>query len=780
MKKIYLSLILSVVIIQSATAQWTSSGGISSNPEIIKIGDISTSYTPTSGNLGNLILNSQDYSTIAFHHSGNRVDFIRAGNGTIQLGYDGGWGMPNIGLPNGIWTAAGFVGIANSTPKLQLQVGNSTGVQTALGVYSEFTANHYFDGSSWRYINDGYGSFIEMNSLDGSINFRNSPSGTAGATSNPVSRMFIDNIGRVGIGTSSPGFLLDIKNTGATTPGISIGNGTGNFLLGVGITAANANEFGIYDINAGKARFTLNSNGYVGIGTGSATPGYLLTLSGTNPQLSLLNSTAGNETSIMFNTNVANKADWFLGQNEGGIGTGNFGLYTTMFGQAITVLGNNGNVGIGTNIPSAPLTVSRSGATAGADYSALHIETTGSGNIYGPVLYLNGTSGTNGRMWGLISSGALDAGGTGAAGNFAIYDTNAGSRLVINSLGQVGIGTISPGYKLDVSGMGNFAGVNLTAQSTVVPGVDIAYGTIATGKYVGQYFQSADQQMHFYNGTGGADILQLNQNNNNVSIPNGYLGIGTPSPRTKLDFGNASSFPADIIGLYDGGANVQYGVGLNLAGGNDGTGGLTLYSGDRGIVFRNHNINGTELMSVTNSGNFSVMGNVGIGTTDNAAWQLATSTYKLAVEGKIITEEVTVKLRANWPDYVFNPKYTLMPLTDVKSYIDKNHHLPDMPTAAQVEKDGLNLGEMNKLLLKKVEELTLYLIEKDKNEQQQKVVNSDLQTQIADQNLHLIEKDKSEQQQKVINSNLQTQIADQNNKIAKLEKQLELILKKSQ
>jgi hypothetical protein len=126
--------------------------------------------------------------------------------------------------------------------------------------------------------------------------------------------------------------------------------------------------------------------------------------------------------------------------------------------------------------------------------------------------------------------------------------------------------------------------------------------------------------------------------------------------------------------------------------------------------------------------------------------------YQLAINGSAIATSVTVQIRNQWPDYVFNPKYTLMPLTDVKSYIDKNHHLPDMPSAAQVEKDGLNLGEMNKLLLKKVEELTLYLIEKDKNEQQQKVVNSDLQTQVA----------------------------DQNSKIAKLEKQLELILKKSQ
>jgi hypothetical protein len=672
MKNIYLSLILSVVIIQSATAQWTRTGSISSNLDVIQIGNISTSYTPTMGNWGNLILNSQDYSSIAFHHSGNRVDFIRAGNGTIQLGYDGGWGMPNIGLPNGIWTAGGFVGIATTTPKLQLQVGNSAGVQTALGTFSEFTGNHYFDGSNWRYINDGYGSFIEMNSLDGGINFRNSPSGLAGATSNPTSRMFIANDGRVGIGTSAPGFLLDIKNTGSTTPGIGIGNGTGNFLLGVGITAANANEFGIYDATAGMARFTLNSIG---------------------------------------------------------------------------------NIGIGTTTPSALLTVSRSGLNTTGDYSAIGIETTGSGNIYGPALYLNGTSGTNGRMWELISSGTLDAAGTGAAGNFAIYDINAGTRFVINSSGQVGIGTTTPGYKLDVNGMGNFSGINLTAQSKVVPDVDIAYGTIGTGKYIGQYFKSTDQQMHFYNGTGGADVLQLDQNNNNILIPNGNVGIGTLSPGSQLTIRNANagisieSGSGNYFGTLAFNRESKTGAIFNSSGnafqinngGADQNLHIQVYHGDGSLVTNN-----ALVIAGTN-------GNVGIGTVDNTNWQLANSTYKLAVSGNVIAESVTVKLYANWPDYVFKPKYALMPLTDVKSYIDKNHHLPDMPSAAQVEKDGLNLGEINKLLLKKVEELTLYLIEKDKNEKQQKVINSDLQTQIA----------------------------DQNDKITKLEKQLELILQKS-
>jgi len=106
----------------------------------------------------------------------------------------------------------------------------------------------------------------------------------------------------------------------------------------------------------------------------------------------------------------------------------------------------------------------------------------------------------------------------------------------------------------------------------------------------------------------------------------------------------------------------------------------------------------THLLSIKGNGN------VGIGTT--------TPTEKLSVNGNIRAKEVKVET-INWPDYVFQPNYELLKLSDVKAYIDKHHHLPDLPSAAQVEKEGINLGEINAKLLKKIEELTLHLIEKD-------------------------------------------------------------------
>jgi hypothetical protein len=70
---------------------------------------------------------------------------------------------------------------------------------------------------------------------------------------------------------------------------------------------------------------------------------------------------------------------------------------------------------------------------------------------------------------------------------------------------------------------------------------------------------------------------------------------------------------------------------------------------------------------------------------------------------------MTIKFYANWPDYLFKKNYKLPSLLAVKDYIDKNQHLPDMTFEQEVAKDGINLGEMNKLLTKKVEELTLFL-----------------------------------------------------------------------
>jgi len=90
--------------------------------------------------------------------------------------------------------------------------------------------------------------------------------------------------------------------------------------------------------------------------------------------------------------------------------------------------------------------------------------------------------------------------------------------------------------------------------------------------------------------------------------------------------------------------------------------------------------------------------------------------YSLAVKGNLHAELVRIEMN-NWPDYVFDSNYQLKPLPAVEKYIKENGHLPDMPSAAEVKKKGINLGEMNAKLLQKVEELTMYMIEMEKENQ---------------------------------------------------------------
>lgn len=106
-------------------------------------------------------------------------------------------------------------------------------------------------------------------------------------------------------------------------------------------------------------------------------------------------------------------------------------------------------------------------------------------------------------------------------------------------------------------------------------------------------------------------------------------------------------------------------------------------------------------------------GDVRISNRLSIGADLATmGTMMLAVEGKIGARGVHVVTSGQpWPDYVFAPTYCLRPLADVARFVRLNRHLPDVPAAAEVAANGLDLEEMDARLLRKIEELTLYLIE---------------------------------------------------------------------
>lgn len=127
------------------------------------------------------------------------------------------------------------------------------------------------------------------------------------------------------------------------------------------------------------------------------------------------------------------------------------------------------------------------------------------------------------------------------------------------------------------------------------------------------------------------------------------------------------------------------------------------------IVFGRNSESGTganfdELLVINEDGN------VGIGNgTDQVT---VPAGYRFSVDGKIVVEEIKVELSTAWPDYVFSPTYELMPIQALKSYIRERKHLPNVPSAQEIKDNGgMELGDMNKKLMEKVEELTLYLID---------------------------------------------------------------------
>lgn len=169
-------------------------------------------------------------------------------------------------------------------------------------------------------------------------------------------------------------------------------------------------------------------------------------------------------------------------------------------------------------------------------------------------------------------------------------------------------------------------------------------------------------------------------------IKDKLIGLGTNAPQSKLHIEGSNNTESQIS-LVNTANNTAWTI-------------TPMFNDDR-LSFRANNSNYEEVMILHSSGN------VGIGTTNPDA--------KLAVKGDIHTQEVKVDLNgAIAPDYVFEEDYDLRSLEETESYIQANKHLPEIPSATEMEENGFELKEMNLKLLQKIEELTLYLIEQNK------------------------------------------------------------------
>lgn len=256
-------------------------------------------------------------------------------------------------------------------------------------------------------------------------------------------------------------------------------------------------------------------------------------------------------------------------------------------------------------------------------------------------------------------------------------------------------------------------------------GITSAGLNAATGSYGSTYFGEEAGNSGYSN----TIIGSYAGDKNNAS---GCVFIGSSAGRSNTNggsnvfigvstgFSNTTSSNNTFLGSYSGNKNTT-GHSNTFFGYRSGFSNISGF----GNVFIGINAGYNELSSnklyIDNSntttpliyGDFNT-NKVGINTNQlpNSVGGANTSAYGLYVKGGILTEEVRV--RNGWADYVFADDYVLTPIYEVESFISKNKHLPNVPSAKQVEEDGLSLGEISKIQQEKIEELTLYIIDQQK------------------------------------------------------------------
>jgi hypothetical protein len=181
----------------------------------------------------------------------------------------------------------------------------------------------------------------------------------------------------------------------------------------------------------------------------------------------------------------------------------------------------------------------------------------------------------------------------------------------------------------------------------------------------------------------------------------GNVGIGTMAPSVRLHIKGAGT--ASQLAIEDATLGTNWQVGTNT-GSVSNAHTFRIYSSEYGP---DHGYLPLMQLSAANGSVILVpglnTGNVGIGTT--------APTHKLSVNGTVRAKEVIVD--AGWADHVFAKDYRLVPLSEVKHHIQQNGHLPDLPSAAEVAERGVSVGDVQRLLLQKIEELTLHQIEQE-------------------------------------------------------------------
>jgi hypothetical protein len=381
---------------------------------------------------------------------------------------------------------------------------------------------------------------------------------------------------------------------------------------------------------------------------------------------------------------------------------------------------NPGNIGIGTNTPGSTLTI-------------------------------NGTNPVIGMMNNGLANGYLQADGfnfriSTAADNPTgklVFGTKDMNHFNIDALGRISAGTdgnFDAEFKLNgTSPRFAFLHENVQKGFMRLAGDDFKMGTypnnsgrlVFSPKGIDKIWIDEDGLMGLGTSTPSAvltingidPIIQLR----NDDVDKGFVQLVGNHLRVGTNVSNAfGAFIARTKGTDRLYINHKGQMGLNnvpddtetaFSVGEDDNGncGIELkYANMRRGMF---SFNGTNTFLTASSGNLYLYrnssypliihadGNFSMGGPDKAFG------YRLSVYGKTIATEFTAMTINSWPDYVFAGNYPLMKLSDLKQYVEQNRHLPNIPPATEIEKNGVELADMSKRLTEKVEELTLYLFQ---------------------------------------------------------------------
>ncbi len=474
----------------------------------------------------------------------------------------------------------------------------------------------------------------------------------------------ISNSLMIGFNSSVPTFFI----------GPSTGTGSGIGKVGIGTTSPQANL---------HIKSLINDNATLFIETGS--------WNSTNTAVLNLGNIMQGITSDM-NSGLTFRTQKHYIFNQGNVGIGiPIPLALLHVDKGNTLLNGNLQVGKSDNEVIAAV-YGRLGVGIDKPLASLHVEK-GSTFLNGNLQVGNKESAVIAAVYGKLGIGTdnpladLQVEGSVSIG-FNTHTPPGSTGLIVN--GPVGIGTFAPTVPLEVVGKIKTTELQLAAG------------------YMNGYILQSDQ----YGNATWVNPTSVNtgiwqQNGINVTVDNTKkIGIGTPTPAEALDLKGNLLCSGNIKGgrtdwqpfqIFANSSETD-GSSILLSNNSSQAGSIKLYAtGTEGqIEFHNQN---TKIMSIRANNNV-YFGNPDVETN-------------LLVSGEINANLVRVNA-TTWWDCVFKDDYRLMPLTEVETFIKKNQHLPDIPSEAEIRASGIDVAQMNALLLKKIEELTLYVIELEK------------------------------------------------------------------